>query len=120
MKTNIHRVTGIVLAMFASPGLRAEEPSPEIAGLEKAAADFILAYNAKDAAAIAALFTEKGEITDIEAQDVTTGREEIKAHYEDVFADKEPPPLPSKWSPSAWWVEFGSRGWHGPLHLPGG
>lgn len=90
MKTNIHRVTGIALAMFASPGLRAEEPSTEIIGLEKAAADFILGYNAKDAAAIATLFTENGEVTDMEAQDVTTGREEIKAHYEEIFAEKDP------------------------------
>lgn len=89
MKTNICLTSAIALAMFASPGLRAEEPSPEIAGLEKAAADFIVAFNNKDAAAIAGLFTEQGEITDIEAQDVTTGREEIKAHYEEIFADKD-------------------------------
>jgi uncharacterized protein (TIGR02246 family) len=89
MKTSIHRVTGIALAMFASPGLRAEEPSPEIAGLEKAAADFVIAYNNKDAAGLAALFTAEGEITDLAAEDVTTGRDEIKAHYEEVFAEKE-------------------------------
>ncbi|MEY3898109.1 MAG: hypothetical protein RLZZ214_3630, partial [Verrucomicrobiota bacterium] len=46
-------------------------------------------YNEKDAAAIAALFTENGEITDLEAQDVTSGREEIKAHYDEIFADKD-------------------------------
>ena len=89
MKTTIQLVAGIATAMLTSQGLRAQEESPEIAGLEKAAADFVVAYNNKDAAALAALFTENGEIADLEAQDVTTGRDEIKAHYEEVFAGKE-------------------------------
>lgn len=89
MKTTISLIVRIAMAVLVSPGLHAEEPSTEITGLEKAAADFIVAFNNKDAAAIAALFTEKGEITDIEAQDVTTGREEIKAHYEELFANKD-------------------------------
>jgi uncharacterized protein (TIGR02246 family) len=77
MKNKIHLASTIALAMLASPGL------------EKTAADFIVAFNQKDAAAIAGLFAEQGEITDIEAQEVTTGREEIKAHYAEIFADKD-------------------------------
>jgi uncharacterized protein (TIGR02246 family) len=64
-----------------------EEPAPEIIGLQKAAADFVIAYNERDAAAIAALFIENGEMTDITGNDVTSGRKEILAHYEAVFSD---------------------------------
>jgi len=35
----------LALALGLAPHLRAEEPSPEIAGLKKAAADFVIAYN---------------------------------------------------------------------------
>lgn len=90
MKSNITRTASIALAMLVSPGLRAEEISPEIIGLQKAATDFVAAYNNKDAAAIAALFTENGEITDTNGKDLTSGRENIKAHYEAIFADNPP------------------------------
>ncbi|MBC8128493.1 MAG: SgcJ/EcaC family oxidoreductase [Gloeobacteraceae cyanobacterium ES-bin-144] len=56
-------------------------------GLQKASNDFVTAYNKKDAAAIAALFTEDGEMADVTGKELTSGREEIKARYEDVFAD---------------------------------
>lgn len=88
MNTNIHLSAGIALAMFASPGLRAEEPAPEIAGLQKAASDFVIAYNNKDAAAIAKLFTEDGELSDLTGEEITSGREEIEALYSDVLADE--------------------------------
>ncbi len=91
MKSNLHLTTGLALAMLASPGLRAEEPSPEIAGLQQAAADFVLAYNNKDAAAIAALFTENGEMTNLTGDDTTSGRAGIKARYEEIFAGKDTP-----------------------------
>lgn len=87
MKPYSHLSIGVALAMFACPGLRAEEPSPEIAGLQKAAADFVVAYNDKDAAAIAALFTEDGEIADLTGGELTSGRAQIKARYDEVFAD---------------------------------
>jgi uncharacterized protein (TIGR02246 family) len=90
MKTNIHLITGIVMTFVASAGLRADEPSPEIAGLQKTAADFITAYNNKDAAAIAALFTEDGEMADLTGKELTSGREEIMARYKEVFADNPP------------------------------
>jgi uncharacterized protein (TIGR02246 family) len=93
MKPSNRLATGIALAMLIHPGIGAEVPSPEITGLEKAATDFIVAYNNKDAASIAGLFTEKGEITDIAAQDVVTGRREIQARYEAVFANKDTPSI---------------------------
>ncbi|MCW1924732.1 nuclear transport factor 2 family protein [Luteolibacter arcticus] len=84
MKTNL--TVSLALALTLASGLRGQEASPEIAGLEKAAKDFVAAYNKKDAAALAALFTENGEITDLDATDVTTGRADIQARYEDIFA----------------------------------
>jgi uncharacterized protein (TIGR02246 family) len=84
-------VAALVLALSASSGLRAEEPSPEIAGLAKAASDFVTAYNKRDAAAVAALFTENAELTDLRADDITSGRAEIQARYEMIFADPGAP-----------------------------
>jgi len=82
MKTNII----ICLALACTLQVRAEEPTPEISGLQKAASDFVTAYNNKDAAAVAALFTEDGEMCDITAKDLTSGREQIKGRYEEIFA----------------------------------
>jgi len=64
-------------------------PADDISGLRQAAADFVVAYNKKDAAAIAALFTEAGEMSDLHADDITTGRDDIKAHYEAIFSETE-------------------------------
>jgi len=93
MKPPRYLTTGIALAMCSHAGLRAEEPSPEIAGLQQAAADFVTAYNRKDAAALAALFAENGEITDLAGKDITSGRAGIKARYEEIFADKDAPSI---------------------------
>jgi uncharacterized protein (TIGR02246 family) len=84
MKTKLS--AGWMLALTLASGLCAQEATPEIPGLEKAAKDFVSAYNKKDAAALAALFTETGEITDLDATDVTTGRADIQARYEAIFA----------------------------------
>jgi uncharacterized protein (TIGR02246 family) len=86
MKTSI----AICFALTCLPHVLAEEPSPEIAGLEKAAADFVVAYNNKDASAIAALFTENGEMADITGKELTSGRAEIQARYEEIFAGNPP------------------------------
>lgn len=92
MKPPTPIAAGFLLALLAASGLRAqEEPSPEIAGLQQAAADFVLAYNAKDAAAIAALFTENGEMADLRAADTTTGRVDIQLRYAEIFAAAETP-----------------------------
>ncbi len=71
------------LLACAMPAL-AEEPSPEIAGLRQSAADFVTAYNKKDAVAVSLLFTEQGEI--VESDGVTSGRKEIQARYESIFS----------------------------------
>ena len=91
MKSCCHLLTGLALAMLACPVLRAEEPSPEIAGLQQAASDYVAAYNNKDAAAIAALYLENGEMTNLTGDETTTGRAEIKAHYDEIFAGKDVP-----------------------------
>jgi uncharacterized protein (TIGR02246 family) len=84
----------LAAALLATPGLRAEEkPDPAMAGLEKAATDFVAAYNKKDAAAIAALFTGDGEMCDRKGDDLTTGRDQIKAHYEEIFAAEDAPSI---------------------------
>ncbi|QJE95677.1 YybH family protein [Luteolibacter luteus] len=94
MKTKLLSA-GLALAMIPASGLCAEEaaPDPEIAGLEKAAKDFVAAFNKKDAAAVAALFTENGEITDLDASEVTSGRADIQARYEAIFAAPKAPQI---------------------------
>ena len=87
MKTNLQLTAGIALALLMSPALFAEESSPEIVGLQKAAADFVTAYNNKDSDALAALFTEDGEIADLNGEELTSGRAQVKARYDGVFAD---------------------------------
>jgi uncharacterized protein (TIGR02246 family) len=81
----------LALALAATSGLRAEEASPEIAALAEAAADFVTAYNAKDATALTALFTEDAELSDLRATDLTTGRAGIRARYEEIFAAPDAP-----------------------------
>ena len=83
----------LALALVTTSGLRAEVTSPEIAGLEKAASDFVAAFNKKDAAALASLFTENGELTDLHAGDVTSGRASIQAHYEEMLATPDAPQI---------------------------
>ena len=82
----------IALAMLSSNSLRAQEdPSPEIAGLQQAASDFVLAYNNKDASAIAELFTENAEITGIKGDIRASGRAEIKATYAEALSSADAP-----------------------------
>ena len=84
----------LAVALLVTPGLRAEEETdPAMAGLEKAATDFVAAYNKKDAAAIAALFIEDGEMCDLNGDDLTSGRDQIKAHYEEIFAGEDAPSI---------------------------
>ena len=90
MKTSI--VITCLVACLAFQ-VRAEEPDPSIAGLAQAAEIFVTAYNAKDAAALAGLFTENGEIIDIIGEDIASGREAIKILYEETFADENAPSI---------------------------
>lgn len=78
----------ICLSLACALQCRAEEPTPEIAGLQKAAADFVTAYNTHDATAVAALFAENGEMTDLSGTRLTSGREAIQARYQEIFSDK--------------------------------
>ena len=76
-----------------APAARTEEPFPEIAGLQQAAADFVTAFNAKDAGALAKLFTEEGELCDLNGENLITGREQIAAHYAEYFTGENAPSL---------------------------
>ena len=82
---------GIALAMLTHSTAHAEEPADEITGLRQVAEDFIVSFNEKDAAAIAALFAEDGEISNKNGSAIITGRDQIKAHYEEMFAEKDAP-----------------------------
>ena len=82
---------GIALAILSHPAARAEEPADEITGLRQVAEDFIVSFNEKDAAAIAALFAEDGEISNKNGSAIISGRDQIKAHYEEMFAEKDAP-----------------------------
>jgi uncharacterized protein (TIGR02246 family) len=87
-------LAGLLIVLYSSAGLRAEdEPSPEIAGLQRAAADFVNAFNAKDPAAIAGLFTEQGEICNEDGGGLISGRDQITAHYTEYFVGENIPSL---------------------------
>ena len=90
MKTSLRTTIAVLVALASA---NAQEPDPSIAGLAKASADFVKAYNDKKAADIAALFTEEGEMSDQKGEDRISGREAIKARYEAIFADENPPQM---------------------------
>jgi uncharacterized protein (TIGR02246 family) len=80
----------LIALLWVSAALAAEPlPTPEIGGLQKAAEDFVSAYNQQDAKAIADLFTEEGEILSLAGNQLTSGRAEIQALYEELFATSE-------------------------------
>jgi uncharacterized protein (TIGR02246 family) len=83
-------ITGLSLMASAA---RTEEPFPEIAGLQQAASEFVSAFNARDAGALAKLFTEEGELCDLNGENLISGREQIAAHYAEYFAGESPPSL---------------------------
>ncbi len=71
-------------------GAPAAELEADVESLGKAAEHFVEAYNRKDAAGIAALFAENGEIIARDG-DTIHGRDAIKERYEELFAgDKVP------------------------------
>lgn len=64
----------------------------ELESLGKAAARFVAAFNAKDAATIAGLFLPSGEIISRNGDEIR-GREEIEAFYKDLFAGETVPQI---------------------------
>jgi uncharacterized protein (TIGR02246 family) len=64
----------------------------ELESLGKAAARFVAAFNAKDAATIAGLFLPSGEIIGRNGDEIR-GREEIEAFYTDLFAGESAPQI---------------------------
>lgn len=89
-----HALTIVIASLLSLPAVVcAAEPNPEIAGLEKTAAAFVTAYNQKNAEAIAQLFVEQGELTDLTGELTTTGHAQIQAKYADLFSDEKSPTL---------------------------
>lgn len=74
-------------------GEETPDEDPALAGLREAAHAFVVAYNERDAKTLASLFTEDGEISDLEGENVTVGRAEIEARYEELFADEMAPSI---------------------------
>jgi uncharacterized protein (TIGR02246 family) len=74
-----------------APSAGADSSASDITGLRQAAADFVIAYNSRDAKALAALFTEAGEMSDINGEELTSGRADIQAHYEQAFRAADAP-----------------------------
>lgn len=83
----------IALCIVALAGPLAAQEDADAAKLEKlqqSATRFVEAYNQGDAAALASLFLPDGEITLADGA-VVSGREAIKAFYQEVFAGEEDP-----------------------------
>ncbi len=74
------------------PGNPAALIDADVESLGKAAERFVEAYNKKDAAGIAALFTENGEIIARDGEPIH-GREAIKERYEELFTGEEVPQI---------------------------
>lgn len=93
MKTHLPPLAAIFVGtLVCSPAGRAQD-DPNADKLEKLASSataFVEAYNQGDAAGLAALFLPDGEIT-LADGDVVSGREEIEAFYDEVFAGEDDP-----------------------------
>ncbi|MBX3443065.1 MAG: SgcJ/EcaC family oxidoreductase [Planctomyces sp.] len=74
-----------VTVLCAVAAAFAAEPTPDEAAIHEAAVKFVDAYNAKDAAAIAALFTPGARFEEADGT-VVEGREAIQAAFEAAFA----------------------------------
>ncbi len=93
MKSPNLLTSAIAIAFLFQPSVKAEEPTDEIPGLRQLAENFIIAFNEKDAAAVAALFSEEGEISDLKAENLISGRVEIQAHYAERLAAENAPKI---------------------------
>lgn len=81
----------LATALIASGPIHAEEVDPSIVGLAEAAGSFVKAYTEEDASAIANLFTEDGEMSDLAGEEIITGRDAIQARYEEIFSADDVP-----------------------------
>ncbi len=130
MKTWSHPwqvLPAIALLFAASPSRSsAQEETPaeaveaaaddaDVESLAKAAARFVTAFNAKDAAAIAALFLPSGEIIGRDGDEIR-GREEIEAHYKEIFAGDAVPQVALEAS-SVHLIAAGVAVEHGVIHF---
>jgi uncharacterized protein (TIGR02246 family) len=106
-RTPFHPKAMPAIALFCAatlPNLPAQDAPPAppavetaVAGIDealdslaKAAESFVKAYNDRDAAAIAALFTPLGEIVGSDGETLA-GRQAIESYYRDLFSGEEVP-----------------------------
>ncbi|MBK1880917.1 SgcJ/EcaC family oxidoreductase [Luteolibacter pohnpeiensis] len=73
--------------------LSAQEEESDIEELKKTANAFVIAYNHRDAESIANLFTPSGELIDLSGEEIISGREDLKHHYEEIFTSELPPTI---------------------------
>lgn len=92
MNTNRFLQTAILL-LAPTIGFCDEKPDTSLTGLEETAAAFITAFNKKDATTVAGLFSEDGELCGRDGEDLTSGRDDIKAHFEEIFAEDDAPSI---------------------------
>jgi uncharacterized protein (TIGR02246 family) len=103
MKSRYSRPSFVAaLALLCAPTLvpcSAQEAPPaatpedaDVESLGKAAARFVAAFNAKDAATIASLFVPAGEVISRDGSAIR-GREAIEAFYRDLFAGETVPQI---------------------------
>ncbi len=83
------RVIAVGLSLCGGSVALAQEatPPPDEAAIHQAAIAYVDAYNAKDAAAIAALFSDKARVETADG-DVVEGADRIKAGFEEVFRNE--------------------------------
>ncbi|HVJ87502.1 MAG TPA: nuclear transport factor 2 family protein [Caulifigura sp.] len=83
------RVLAVALSLCGGRAALAQEatPPPDEAAIHKAAIAYVDAYNAKDAAAIAALFSDKARVETADGV-VVEGAERIKAGFEEAFRNE--------------------------------
>lgn len=80
-------------AALCQTALHGEESTAETDGLRRAAEEFVSAYNQRDAAAVAALFTEEAALSDAGGRKTASGRAAIQRHYERILSDGDAPSL---------------------------
>lgn len=82
-------VLALALLFFSGRAAPAQEaaPNPDEAAIHQAAVDFVDAYNARNADAIAALFGSAARVETVDGV-VVEGAERIKAGFEQVFTEE--------------------------------
>lgn len=93
MKPHHSTLAAVLFAALCHAAVCAGKPAAETEGLRRAAEEFVTAYNQRDAAALAALFTEEGELGGARGRADVSGRAAIQRHYEGLLSAADAPSL---------------------------